>query len=64
MGLGKTKRIKKWCKINNTHLGCTNPGKKIRCPDCNKQLKVFSRECDDAGCYHFYMPKHKKLTKK
>lgn len=55
---------KVWCKIENTHLKGYIIGKhpkRVRCPDCKKRFLVFIRECDDPGCLHLYMPKHKRL---
>jgi hypothetical protein len=37
---------------------------RIRCPDCKRRLMSFIRECHDPGCYHAYMPKHKKPIKR
>ena len=39
-------------------------GARIRCPKCKQRFKVFVRECDDEGCWHAYMPKHKEKARK
>jgi hypothetical protein len=35
----------------------------VRCKDCNKRLKIKTSECGDLGCWHFYLPPHKKTIK-
>jgi hypothetical protein len=62
--------ISEWCENEDIHLdvwGSTLKGKrlkkpptKIRCPKCKKRFKPFVRECQDNGCWHLYLPKHKK----
>ncbi len=36
---------------------------KVRCPECGKQFKSKVMECQDANCWHLYIPKHKKWIK-
>ena len=55
-----------WCQKENKCIDWLGMGsitkdypKRVTCPDCKKRYKTFIRECDDAGCWHLYMPKHK-----
>jgi hypothetical protein len=32
---------------------------RVRCHKCKKRFKPFVKECDDEGCIHLYLPKHK-----
>ncbi len=64
----KTKRMKVWCHKTNKGVGWVGSDPKaapktMRCPDCNKQLKTIVQECHDPGCWHVYMPAHKKFIK-
>jgi hypothetical protein len=34
---------------------------KITCPFCKKRFKPRLRSCGDEGCWHLYLPPHKKL---
>lgn len=36
---------------------------KVVCPDCKKKFKPRVRECNDPGCWHVYLPAHKKIVK-
>jgi len=36
---------------------------KVTCPDCKKRFKPRVRECHDPGCWHVYLPAHKKVVK-
>lgn len=36
---------------------------KIKCPDCGKRFNPKIRECEDKGCWHVYLPAHKKEAK-
>lgn len=38
-----------------------NKRTKVRCPQCNKRLQLTKRKvcCDDLGCDHWMIPKHK-----
>lgn len=56
-----------WCQTNRLeviYLGKKSFPKKMRCSSCKKNICLFVRECDDEGCYHLYMPAHKKPVKK
>lgn len=33
--------------------------KYARCSVCNQRFEVINRECEDAHCWHKYIPKHK-----
>lgn len=33
---------------------------KIKCPLCKKKFKPRVRECHDRGCWHIFVPPHKK----
>lgn len=37
--------------------------KKVKCPDCGKKFRPRIRECHDYGCWHLFIPAHKKWTK-
>lgn len=52
-----------WCKFNKVIIDNTHP-KRVRCSQCGKRFITFVRECHDAGCYHAYLPKHKKPVKR
>lgn len=36
--------------------------KRVMCPDCKQKFKPRIRECDDIGCWHMYIPAHKKKS--
>lgn len=64
----KKKRVREWCEKEDKFiawLGWRRANKKMpfkkrqRCPKCNKLLTIFLRDCDDFGCVHLVMPKHK-----
>ena len=35
---------------------------KITCPLCKKRFKPRVRMCHDEGCWHVYLPAHKKMV--
>jgi hypothetical protein len=35
---------------------------RVICPHCKKKFKPRIRECHDEGCWHVYVPAHKKLV--
>ena len=35
---------------------------RVICPNCKKKFKPRIRECHDEGCWHVYVPAHKKLV--
>ena len=35
----------------------------VKCPDCKKRFLAKHRECEDNGCWHTYLPSHKKWIK-
>ncbi|MGZ8887690.1 MAG: hypothetical protein ACXW1A_05440 [Nitrososphaeraceae archaeon] len=45
----------------NKHRGEINVPSKIKCPLCKKRFKPRIRTCGDNGCWHVYVPPHKKL---
>jgi len=65
-----TKPKYEWCQTEEKcidFLGFAKPFKRgrkvkkyIRCPNCKKRIQCYIRECDDPGCLHLWMPKHKK----
>jgi len=34
--------------------------KKIKCPICGRKLRPRIRQCHDSGCWHMYVPVHKR----
>lgn len=56
--LSDVERRNKFKEIKDGHP------KRTRCVVCKKRFMSFIRECHDAGCYHVYLPKHKKPVKK
>ncbi len=36
--------------------------KKITCPKCGKRMKLSVQDCQDTGCAHTVLPRHKKKT--
>ena len=48
---------------NKYYYKISTANKRYRCPTCNRQLTLFIRECDDPGCFHIYLPKHKARKK-
>jgi hypothetical protein len=56
--VGTTFSKLKWKEIKGGHP------MRVRCPDCKRRLMTFLRECHDPGCFHAYLPKHKKPVKK
>jgi len=73
MALNKKKRIKEWCSGGGEALTiewskesrklCLTPDKRktkyARCKICNQRFEIYNRECDDLGCIHMSIPKHK-----
>lgn len=61
-----------WCQEKNVHIDFVGSRgklwkpvpKRIVCPKCKKRYLTFVRECDDPGCLHLYLPKHKLKIKK
>ncbi len=54
-------------RIRNKVVGSNKVSKlpkKVICPDCKKKFKPRIRECFDPGCWHVYVPAHKKIIKK
>lgn len=56
---------KEWCLTKDQHLdgGYHNKERKqrrVRCQKCKKRFMTIWKECQDAGCWHEYLPKHKK----
>ncbi len=58
----KELRGKSYLKIFGTNKNFTVPSL-VKCPDCGKRFKPRVRQCHDDGCWHFYIPPHKKIIK-
>lgn len=59
--------IDKWCQTQDIVIDWLGMGKSVKkapkrvvCPKCKKRFHPFTRECHDEGCFHLYLPKHKK----
>ena len=50
-------------KVINRLRGVDKLPNKVVCPDCKNKFKPRVRECHDLGCWHVYLPAHKKLVK-
>lgn len=51
-----------YLKIHNTNKDLKVPPK-VKCPLCKKRFKPRIRQCHDSGCWHFFVPPHKKVVK-
>jgi hypothetical protein len=59
------KKKREWCQTEAKHLTFFGTKevpkykKRQRCPNCNRLLNVFLKECSDPGCQHLWLPPHK-----
>lgn len=64
----KTKRVLVWCTGQAHYNDSKMLNKIVRCPECNRRLQLTELpppfRCNDFGCCHLHIPKHKKYIKK
>jgi hypothetical protein len=51
-----------WFKDNDRERRKRLPAR-VKCPLCKKRFTPRVRECEDPGCWHVYVPPHKKEQK-